>query len=236
MATVPARRWTSFRTAGPNAPVLVFIHGGYWRALDKSDHSFVAPSFNAAGRAGGGAQLRAGPAVTHRAHHAADGRGAGLGLAPCGRTRRRPVAHRRGRPLGRRAPGGDAAVAAAGSRWPTTCRRSWCRARCRSRACTTWSPAPDTPFLQADLQLTPASVRRLSPAFFPRPKGKLVRGGWRRERRVHAPEPADPRRLGPHCGAGVRDRAGRQPLQRAQNLADPGRACMQLGLQLLGLR
>lgn len=28
-----------------DAPVLVFIHGGYWRALDKSDHSFVAPAF-----------------------------------------------------------------------------------------------------------------------------------------------------------------------------------------------
>lgn len=28
-----------------NAPVLVFIHGGYWRALDKADHSFVGPAF-----------------------------------------------------------------------------------------------------------------------------------------------------------------------------------------------
>jgi arylformamidase len=28
-----------------NAPVLVFFHGGYWRALDKADHSFVAPAF-----------------------------------------------------------------------------------------------------------------------------------------------------------------------------------------------
>jgi arylformamidase len=28
-----------------DAPVLVFVHGGYWRALDKSDHSFVAPAF-----------------------------------------------------------------------------------------------------------------------------------------------------------------------------------------------
>lgn len=27
------------------APVLVFIHGGYWRALDKADHSFIAPVF-----------------------------------------------------------------------------------------------------------------------------------------------------------------------------------------------
>lgn len=29
----------------PPAPVLVFIHGGYWRSLDKSDHSFLAPAF-----------------------------------------------------------------------------------------------------------------------------------------------------------------------------------------------
>lgn len=27
------------------AAVLVFIHGGYWRSLDKADHSFVAPAF-----------------------------------------------------------------------------------------------------------------------------------------------------------------------------------------------
>jgi arylformamidase len=29
----------------PPAPVMVFIHGGYWRSLDKSDHSFIAPAF-----------------------------------------------------------------------------------------------------------------------------------------------------------------------------------------------
>ncbi len=32
-----------------NAPVVVFIHGGYWRSLDKSDHSFIAPAFTAEG-------------------------------------------------------------------------------------------------------------------------------------------------------------------------------------------
>ncbi len=31
------------------APVMVFIHGGYWRSLDKSDHSFVAPAFTRKG-------------------------------------------------------------------------------------------------------------------------------------------------------------------------------------------
>ncbi|MDB5826767.1 MAG: esterase, partial [Variovorax sp.] len=31
------------------APVLVFIHGGYWRSLDKSRHSFIAPGFTRKG-------------------------------------------------------------------------------------------------------------------------------------------------------------------------------------------
>jgi arylformamidase len=38
-----------FRTEGERAPVLVFIHGGYWRALDKKDHSFIAPPFTSKG-------------------------------------------------------------------------------------------------------------------------------------------------------------------------------------------
>lgn len=33
------------QAAKPNAPVVVFIHGGYWRSLDKSDFSFIAPAF-----------------------------------------------------------------------------------------------------------------------------------------------------------------------------------------------
>ena len=32
-----------------NAPVLVFIHGGYWRSLDKADQSFIAPAFTRSG-------------------------------------------------------------------------------------------------------------------------------------------------------------------------------------------
>ncbi len=34
-----------FPSSQPGAPVVVFIHGGYWRSLDKSDHSFIAPAF-----------------------------------------------------------------------------------------------------------------------------------------------------------------------------------------------
>lgn len=38
---------SSARAGG--VPVMVFIHGGYWRSLDKSGHSFVAPAFAQAG-------------------------------------------------------------------------------------------------------------------------------------------------------------------------------------------
>lgn len=31
------------------APVLVFVHGGWWRSLDKADHSFIAPAFTRTG-------------------------------------------------------------------------------------------------------------------------------------------------------------------------------------------
>ena len=35
--------------APETAPVVVFIHGGYWRSLDKADHSFLAPTFTSQG-------------------------------------------------------------------------------------------------------------------------------------------------------------------------------------------
>lgn len=34
-----------FPAASPRAPLLLFIHGGYWRSLDKRDFSFLAPAF-----------------------------------------------------------------------------------------------------------------------------------------------------------------------------------------------
>ena len=38
-----------FPAAQANPPLFLFIHGGYWRALDKRDFSFIAPPFVADG-------------------------------------------------------------------------------------------------------------------------------------------------------------------------------------------
>ena len=45
----PAETLDLYPAAAPNAPLLVFIHGGYWRSLDKQDFSFLAPAFVTAG-------------------------------------------------------------------------------------------------------------------------------------------------------------------------------------------
>ena len=38
-----------FPASRPDAPVLLFVHGGYWRALSKADSAFMAPALTAAG-------------------------------------------------------------------------------------------------------------------------------------------------------------------------------------------
>ncbi len=45
----PAETLDIFTTSRPGAPVHLFIHGGYWQAMDKSDFSFVAEGLAPAG-------------------------------------------------------------------------------------------------------------------------------------------------------------------------------------------
>jgi arylformamidase len=41
----PMEKLDIFRAQGQSKALLMFIHGGYWRGLDKKDHSFVAREF-----------------------------------------------------------------------------------------------------------------------------------------------------------------------------------------------
>lgn len=45
----PGQTLDVFPGNASRAPVVVFIHGGYWRSLDKSEHSFVVPTFQEQG-------------------------------------------------------------------------------------------------------------------------------------------------------------------------------------------
>lgn len=45
----PMQTLDIFRAKGPSRGMLIFIHGGYWRSLDKSFQSFLATELNAAG-------------------------------------------------------------------------------------------------------------------------------------------------------------------------------------------
>ena len=45
----PMEKLDIFRAGASDAPTWIFIHGGYWRRLDKSDFSFVADAFTNAG-------------------------------------------------------------------------------------------------------------------------------------------------------------------------------------------
>jgi arylformamidase len=47
--TDASERLDVFPASSPMSPVLVYVHGGYWRALDKRAQSFVAPPFVDAG-------------------------------------------------------------------------------------------------------------------------------------------------------------------------------------------
>ncbi|HUD24154.1 MAG TPA: alpha/beta hydrolase [Burkholderiaceae bacterium] len=41
----PAERLDIFPAREEPSPLLIFIHGGYWRSMDKSDFSWIAPNF-----------------------------------------------------------------------------------------------------------------------------------------------------------------------------------------------
>ena len=162
-----------FKSDSPSAPVLVFIHGGYWRSLDKADHSFVAPSFTADGALVVVVNYALCPAVTieHivmqmvRAVAWVWRHAAAYGGDP---SRMALVGHSAGAHL---------AAMLMSCRWKDVADDLPAQPLAGALAISGMydlEPLRQAAFIQADLQLTPAAVGRLSPAFFPRPKaGKL---------------------------------------------------------------
>ena len=158
---------------GAGAPVVVFIHGGYWRSLDKADFSFIAPALNAAGVMVVLPNYALCPAVgiEHIAlqmtralawvwRHAAQFGGDTSRIGVVGHSA-----------------GGHLATLLLSCRWKDVDAEmpaQTLHAALSISGVYDLEPLRHVASLQADLQLTPTTVRRLSPAFFPRPKaGKL---------------------------------------------------------------
>jgi arylformamidase len=225
-----------FRTArGPGAPVFVFIHGGYWRALDKSDFSFVAPSLVADGAVVVVPNYALAPAVTieHivmqtvRAvawtwQHAAD-----FGADPA-----RIV-------VGGHSAGAHLTAMVLSCRWRDIAPELPAQPVQGGLAISgiyDLEPLRLAPFLQGDLQLTPASVKRLSPAFFPRPRAKLhaIVGADESEEYIRQNQLIRDV-WGPTAVPVCEAVPGANHFSVLKSLADPGGRVHALALQLMGL-
>lgn len=224
--------------AGGFAPVMVLIHGGYWRALDKSDYSFLAASFTDEGALVlvpnhalcptvtiERIAMQLAEAVAWAWRHAADHGGDPSRIVLVGHSAGGHLAamlsccdwKRVGRDLPRRLVQGAMSVSGLHD----------------------LAPLRRTPFLQADLRLDSASVRRLSPVLFPAPDapqtlyavvGEQESDEFRRQARIL--QAAWGARAVPVC----EELAGCNHFTVLHDLADPQGRSHQLARQLLGLR
>jgi len=182
------------------APIVVFIHGGYWKAMDKSQHSFLVPSLRALGAAvvvpnyALCPQVSV-PQITLQMVHA-------VGWAW------RHARHIRGDArrlvvIGHSA-GGQLAAMMLACAWPTAqagLPREVVKAALGISGLYDLEPIYQTPSLQEVLRLTPTQVHQASPARLPAPtrghlfsavggdesgeylrQNRLIQRAWGRER------------------------------------------------------
>lgn len=223
------------------APVLIVIHGGYWRALDKSDFSFVAPSFTADGAmvvvpnydlcpevTVEHIALQMTEAVAWTVQHAAAHGGDPQRIAVAGHSA-----------------GGHLVAMLMSCRWKDVAANLGVELPAQPLAgglaisgVYDLEPIRHVPFLQADLKLTPNSVARLSPAFFPRPKaGKLYATVGLDESGEFLRQNTLIRDVwGPTAVPVCETVPGKNHFSVLESLVDPQGRLHELALRLLGLR
>lgn len=225
-----------FPAGRDGAPVLIFIHGGYWRSLDKSEHSFIAPSFNADGAmvvvpnyalcpAVGIEQitLQMAAVVMWVLEHAAEYGGDPARIALAGHSA-----------------GGHLATMLLSCRWRELAEGLPAQPLAGALSISglyDLEPLRHTPSLQRSLQLTPASVARLSPAFFPRPKGThlYATAGQDESEEFHRHIRLIRDVWGPTAVPVCETVPGCNHFTVLHNLADPAGRLHELALRLLGL-
>lgn len=158
-----------FPAPSGEAPVLVFVHGGYWRALDKSDHSFIAPAFTRDGACVVVPNYALCPAVTIPHITLQVARAVAwtwYNIGRFGGDRRRIV-------VAGHSAGGQLATMMLSCLWQQldgALPRETVRSALAISALHDLDPIMRTPFLQPSLQLTPEHVGQASPARLPAPR------------------------------------------------------------------
>lgn len=157
-----------FPAAQPGAPVLVFIHGGYWRSLDKREHSFIAPPFTRQGACVVIPNYALCPAVTVPQIV--------MQLVQALAWTWRHIARHGGDPnritVAGHSAGGHLAAMMLACVWPAYARElppDLVKRALSISGLHDLEPIRHTPFLQPTLQLTPDQVRKASPALLPAP-------------------------------------------------------------------
>ena len=233
----PTERLDLFPAVGvtSGAPVLVYLHGGYWRALDKRDQSFVAPPFVEAGAMVVVPNYALCPAVSiehivmqmvqalawvHR--HAAEYGGDPARIVVAGHSA-----------------GGHLAALLLACDWRAVAPDlppDLVRAALSVSGLYELEPLRHTPFLAPDLKLTRASARRLSPALMPAPHGRLVSvvGGDESEEFLRQADLIE-KAWGPSCVIAAERVARRHHMNVLHELAESRSTTHRWGLKLLGL-
>jgi len=160
------------------APVVIFIHGGYWRSLDKSDHSFVAPALRDMGACVVVVNYALCPGSEAQAVTVPD---IALQMARATAWVGRHIAEHGGDPdnitvIGHSA-GGHLAAMLLACDWKKLGRdlpAGLVRKALSISGLFDLAPVRKTPFVQGDLRLSPEHVRMASPAKWQRPSRGIL--------------------------------------------------------------
>ncbi len=155
------------------APVMIFIHGGYWRSLDKADHSFVAPAFTQAGACVVVTNYPLCPAVTMEQLVLTQVQALAWvyrNIATFGGDAQRISV------IGHSA-GGHLAAMMLACQWQAVAQdlpANLVKNALSLSGLHDLEPLRHSPYISGDLRLTPSQVKRCSPAYFPAPRGQLT--------------------------------------------------------------
>lgn len=157
-----------------DAPVVIFIHGGYWRSLDKADHSFVAPALRDMGACVVVVNYALCPGTDAQPVTVPD---IALQMAQASAWVWRHIAAHGGNRhnitvIGHSA-GGHLAAMLLACDWKRLGRdlpAGLVRKALSISGLFDLAPVRKTPFVQGDLRITPAHVRMASPAKWQRPR------------------------------------------------------------------